>query len=101
MKTTVPTYTIFTCDSCGREQDDRKYQENMGTGSWDTSASALVIHSLSYTSDFDSRQVEMEVCNDCSVLIHHAIQKAVSDAKSEAIQEQLRIVEILEERRKG
>ncbi len=44
MRKTIPQYTIFTCDCCGREQDDKERQMSLADAKSTTSfGSALEV----------------------------------------------------------
>jgi hypothetical protein len=91
MRKTIPQYTIFTCDCCGREQDDRQHQENLELcGSSPTELAAFSVKlELPCTNPIG----DMEVCYDCIVRLQEAIESVKLRASAENVQEQLAIID--------
>jgi hypothetical protein len=99
MRKTVTQYTIFTCDCCGREQEDRAYQEHLVSGS-DKESSAEPVNAYPATwrtpgVHFQHWQTEnsLEVCSECAQRIHDAIREVIRKASAENVQEQLAMIE--------
>lgn len=101
MRKTIPQYTIFTCDCCGREQDDSAFQQdlvaNQGVVS-EHGPEPLRIFPVKWSRrDRNFKEWQnansMEVCEECAQRIHDAIQDVKRRASSEALQESLAIYE--------
>jgi len=94
MRKTVPQYTVFTCDCCGREQDDCTHQikklENAPDAGYPFQTYFVSWSKESY--GLESR-TSMEVCSECAQRIHDAIQEVIRKASAENVQEQLAMYE--------
>lgn len=91
MRKTIPSYTIFTCDCCGREQDDLKRQKHLAQYGEDLGPHP--IYSVQWGYRYADSQQTMELCEECAQRIHDAIQDVKRRASSEALQESLAIYE--------
>lgn len=91
MRKTIPSYTIFTCDCCGREQDDLKRQKHLAQYGEDLGPDP--IYGVQWNHRYADTQQSMELCEECSTRIHDAIKDVIRKASSEAIHESLAIIE--------
>lgn len=99
MRKTIPQYTIFTCDCCGREQDGRAYQEYLASGSRENCMSDPICcfpvkyrkHNAAAASL--EEEFSIEVCPECAQRIHEAIEAVKTRAYAENVQEQLAMCE--------
>jgi hypothetical protein len=90
MRKTIPQYTIFTCDCCGREQDDRKHKENLEL--YGVSPPGLAAFSVKLELPCTNPIGDMEVCYDCIVRLQEAIEGVQHRASAENVQEQLAMI---------
>lgn len=95
MRKTVPQYTIFTCDCCGREQDDKERQMSLVEAqSTEDFGNALEVFWFKWQRPYaQDNPMKMDVCKECALRIHDAIQDVIRKASAENVQEQLAIIE--------
>lgn len=95
MRKTIPSYTIFTCDCCGREQDDKERQMSLiDAQSTEDFGEGLEVFWFKWQRPYaEDNPIKIDVCKECAQRIHDAIQDVRRRASSEAVQESLAIIE--------
>jgi hypothetical protein len=89
MRKTIPSYTIFTCDCCGREQDDEEHQMSIHDAPSAASFGQGIESTVFQYTIPSMGHFSYDMCHECSTRIHDAIQDVRRRASSETMCESL------------